>query len=119
MVELRKAKKGDLKASTIVEVLVAISIVSICFTAFFICFQMVSTSNKSTKMMKAMEVVEALKQKAEQEGDWSDDEVEIGALTVVKTVKDEGNGQLKHLSFQIMQDSVTIDQLNYFTVSEK
>lgn len=119
MAELKKIKKGDLKASTIVEVLVAVTIVSICFTAFFICFQLVSNSGKNVKMMKAMEFIEEMKQKTESENDFNDDEMEIGTLKVIKTVKDTESENLKILNFQVTQDSMPIENINYFIVKEK
>ena len=95
MAELKKIKKGRLKASTIVEVLVAATIISVCFTAFFICFQLVSSSSKSAKMLRATELIEEMK---EEEGD---DERELGSLKVVKTVKDTEHENLKLLNFQM------------------
>ena len=119
MAELKKTAKGDLKASTIVEVLVAVTIVSVCFTAFFICFQLVSTNTKSIKMMRAMEVIEEMKENAETEGDFNDDEKEIASLKIIKTVKDTDAENLKLLNFQVMQDSMPIENVNYFIVKEK
>ncbi|MCX6181890.1 MAG: hypothetical protein NT150_08190 [Bacteroidetes bacterium] len=119
MAELKKNKKGDLQASTIVEVLVAVTIISICFTAFFICFQLVSSNAKSVKMMRAMEVIEDMKQRAELDGDLADDEQELGSLKIVKTVKEGDTENLKQLNFQVMQDTMLIETVNYFIVPEK
>ena len=101
-----------LKASTIVEVLVAITIVSICFTAFYVCFSMVNTSDKSGKMLRALELVEELKSN----NDLKEEELELGNLQVSKTVEDTDNPDLKLLHFEVTEDSVVIEKMNCFIV---
>lgn len=101
-----------LKASTIVEVLVAITIVSICFTAFYVCFSMVNKSDKPAKMLRALEQVEELKSN----NDLKEEELELGDLHVSKTIEDTDNPDLKLLHFEVMEDSVVIEKMNYFIV---
>lgn len=101
-----------LKASTIVEVLVAITIVSICFTAFYVCFSMVNNSDKSAKMIRALELVEELKSN----NNLKDEELELGNLQVNKIVEETDLPNLKLLHFEIMEDSVLIEKMNYYVV---
>jgi len=105
-----------LKASTIVEVLVAITIVSICFTAFYICFSMVNKSDNAAKMLRALELVEELKSASVNNNDLKEQEIEIGELHVNKIVEDTDNPKLKLLRFEVKEDSVSIEKMNYFIV---
>lgn len=105
-----------LKASTIVEVLVAITIVSICFTAFYVCFSVVNKSDKAAKMLRALELVEELKSASVNNNDLKEQEIEIGELHVNKIVKDTDNPKLKLLRFEVKEDSVSIEKMNYFIV---
>jgi len=107
---------AKLKGATLVEAIIAMVIVSICSAAFFSCFQLVISSTKSIRMGKIMEQVEDIKYKTQEEKDFEDDEVELGDVKILKTVKDTDHEKLKLLHIEVKEGEVLLEDFNYFVV---
>ena len=74
--------------STLVEVIVALLIIMITFSAAMMIYVRVTTSSASSTAVRVAAEMESIVQRAEQLQDWGNEQVELDGITYTKTVAD-------------------------------
>lgn len=99
MLSLKKYKR--LKASSIMESVIAISIISICALAAFTIYLNVVRQNKSMQYYNAKHMVNLLAYQSFQQSDYEDNSYSINEGTIEKRVNINNIEHVAYLSFTI------------------
>ena len=106
-------RSNTIKASSLIETVMAITLISICSLIALTVYLNVITQNKPVYYYEAKHTIEKLAQQAEQEQDFTDDSYRYTNYTIEKTRKIDTEGLVAIIdySIQIGQKVYTIKKL--------